>query len=347
MGHGRLLIVPALLLSAAAGAIEITGLQEGAWAALQPPENRFNDCNSLIVEANEFVIIVDAQESRADVETIIDFVQNKIGKPVGYLINTHWHGDHTQGNSLYAETYGEALTIIGHATLLHDIPERAAAHHAERIEELTAQLPAARAQLESGTKLDGNKFTDEELKAQTARVARAEAWLVANANVIFTVPTESIDKPYSVEAGRASFTLYPERGHTRGDLLAWFPRLGVLASGDLVDEMPYSGHGYPGEWLAALGFIESLDFDVIVPGHGPVLHDRVLIGKLKSYFESLTGQVESLLANGKNLEQIRAETDLGSSRRSLAGDDPAAMRFFDAVQDEAIARAYAELVGDE
>jgi hypothetical protein len=77
------------------------------------------------------------------------------------------------------------------------------------------------------------------------------------------------------------------------------------------------------------------------------MNDRKLIGKLKIYFESLTGQVATLHAAGKTIERIREEIVLDDSRELLAGDDPAALRFFDAVQDEAIERTYVELTGNE
>jgi glyoxylase-like metal-dependent hydrolase (beta-lactamase superfamily II) len=345
MSFRRFLPVPALLLSAIAGAIELSEVQSGVWAALQPTDNRYNDCNTLIVEARDYVIVVDAQESRADVQAIIDFAKNTVGKPVRYLINTHWHGDHTQGNTLYLEAFGEQLTILGHETQAEDIPERAATSHAERVAELQQQLPAAREQLSKGIKLDGSRFTEEELATQTARVDRAEAWLEGNRDVTFSGPTMTIDKAQTVDAGDATFTVYPQRGHTRGDLLVHFPRQRLLAAGDLVDVMPYSGHGYPREWLAALQFVDTLDFAIVVPGHGPALTDRLLIANLIDYFESLTVQVSTLAAEGMDLGAIRQAIDLAASRERLAGDDKAAARFFDAVQAEAIERAYAELEG--
>jgi glyoxylase-like metal-dependent hydrolase (beta-lactamase superfamily II) len=343
----RLTVLAALFACTSVAAIEIGELRSGVWAALQPQDNRFNDCNSLIVAADDYVIVVDAQESASDVAQIIDFVQDEIGKPVRYLVNTHWHGDHTQGNTLYKEVYGDGLVIIGHETHAVDIPERAAISHAERVATLQDQLPAARAQLETGVKLDGSRFADEELAAQTVRVERAEAWLAANEDVVFTGPTLTVSDALNVDAGSASFTVLPQRGHTRGDLLVYFPRLQVLAAGDLIDVMPYSGHGYPLEWLAALELIDALDFSTIVPGHGAALYDRVLITNLTSYFDSLTSQVALLAANGNDLESIRDAIDLGTSRKLLAGDDEAAARFFDRVQDEAIERAYAEVTGSE
>jgi cyclase len=343
----RLLPLPALLLSALAGAIEISELQSGVWAALQPVDNRFNDCNSLIVEAHDYLIVIDAQESRADVQAVIDFAKNTIRKPVRYLINTHWHGDHTQGNTLYLQAFDEELTILGHVTQGVDIPERATSAHAERVAELQQQLPAAREQLATGIKLDGSRFSDQELVAQAARIDRAQAWLDANRNTTFTGPTLTIDGVHSVDAGDAMFTVYPQRGHTRGDLVVHFPKLRILAAGDLVDVMPYSGHGYPREWLAALQFIDTLDFSIVVPGHGPALNDRVLIAKLSAYFESLTRQVSTLARKGMDLEEIRESIDLSASRELLTGNDTAAENFFDSVQDEAIERAYAEVAANE
>ena len=115
-------------------AVEISQITPGAWAALQPEARRLNDCNSLIVEAKDFVVVVDAQENADDVRQIMQFVENEIGKPVGYLINTHWHSDHTQGNTLYREKYGDSLVIIGHRTQAEDIPNRAAVYVRDRVE---------------------------------------------------------------------------------------------------------------------------------------------------------------------------------------------------------------------
>ena len=83
-------------------------------------------------------------------------------------------------------------------------------------------------------------------------------------------------------------------GHTRGDLIVSFGNIGVVATGDLVDAMPYSGHGYPREWLDALKAIQRLGATTYVPGHGRVLHDDLLIENLLIYFETLTSQVAAV-----------------------------------------------------
>ena len=338
----RLLLLCLVLAIAPAHAIDIAELQSGVWTALQPKESSLNDSNSLIVAADDYLVVVDAQESADDVRQIIAFARDQVRKPIRYVIDTHWHGDHTQGNTLYKAAYGDALVIIGHATLAEDIPGRAAPQLAERIASIEATLPAAREQLRTGIKRDGSKMTPEELRAQTARVDHAEAWARANKGARFTVPTMTVSAPYEQQAGAASFVLYPMRGHTRGDLVVHFPQLGIVATGDLVDVVPYAGHGYPNEWIATLQAIVALNARVYVPGHGPVLSDRSHIDKLIAYFRSLTTQVDALVEAGLPLEQLESKVDLSQSRALLAGDDGGAQRFFDEVRGEAIERAYAE-----
>ncbi len=333
-----------LVLSPGVGqAIDIELIAPGVWAALQPDDRKFNDCNTLIVAADDYVIIVDAQESADDVRQIIGFVESEIEKPVRYLINTHWHSDHTQGNTLYKESYGDDLVIIGHVTHAEDIEQRAAVYVSDRVERIKQQLPAALEQLETGIKRDGSKFTPEELAAQTIRVREAEEWVVANEGFEFTLPTLMIDDVYSVQAGAASFSIHPMRGHTRGDLVIHFPQLQLVATGDLVDAMPYSGHGYPSEWIDSLVKIKQFGASTYLTGHGAAQMDDALIDKLLIYFESLTSQIKTLMAGGSTAEQIKASIDLSHSRSLLAGDDETAGRFFDRVQDEAIDQAIKEL----
>ena len=326
-------------------AIDIESIAPDVWVALQPDERKFNDCNTLIVAAADYVIVVDAQESADDVKQIIQFIESTIDKPVRYLISTHWHSDHTQGNTLYKDSYDDDLIIIGHTTHTEDIQQRAGVYVSDRVERLKKQLPAALEQLETGVKLDGSEFTPDELAAQTIAVRKAEEWVVANDGFQFTLPTLTIDDVYSVQAGSASFTIHPMRGHTRGDLVVHFPRLNLIATGDLVDAMPFSGHGFPSEWLISLQDIKDLGASTYLTGHGAAQTDNALIDKLLVYFESLTAQVKLLLAEGDTVEQLKAGIDLSHSRALLAGDDEAAGRFFDRVQDEAIDRAIKELDG--
>src|SRR6202022_817569 len=67
------------------------------------------------------------------------------------------------------------------------------------------------------------------------------------------------------------------RAHTNGDVVVLFPADRVLGAGDMFtkgDDVPqlidYSGGGSGVEWPSTLGSVLQLDFDTVVPGHGPV-----------------------------------------------------------------------------
>jgi len=71
------------------------------------------------------------------------------------------------------------------------------------------------------------------------------------------------------------------RAHTNGDLVVLFPAQRVLAAGDMFtngDDVPelidYSGGGSGKEWTSTLDSALKLDFDRVVPGHGPVTNKQ-------------------------------------------------------------------------
>jgi glyoxylase-like metal-dependent hydrolase (beta-lactamase superfamily II) len=67
------------------------------------------------------------------------------------------------------------------------------------------------------------------------------------------------------------------RAHTNGDVVVLFGADRVLAAGDMYtngDDVPelidYGGGGSATEWPNTLRAVLALDFDTVVPGHGPV-----------------------------------------------------------------------------
>ncbi len=65
------------------------------------------------------------------------------------------------------------------------------------------------------------------------------------------------------------------RGHTNGDAIIYFPALRTIHTGDLMAGnaplIDYPGGGSVVEWTKTLdGAMNTLDFDTVIPGHGPV-----------------------------------------------------------------------------
>jgi cyclase len=67
---------------------------------------------------------------------------------------------------------------------------------------------------------------------------------------------------------------YFGRGHTNGDAIVYFPALRTIHTGDLMAGktplIDYPGGGSVVEWTKTLDEAMKLDFDTVIPGHGPV-----------------------------------------------------------------------------
>ncbi|MDE2774172.1 MAG: MBL fold metallo-hydrolase [Gemmatimonadota bacterium] len=78
--------------------------------------------------------------------------------------------------------------------------------------------------------------------------------------------------------GRTVRVLFLGRAHTGGDVIVHLPDDGVLITGDMLgSNPPYMGDSYPIEWTETLEQLKRLEFDWIVPGHGPAFQDRAKI----------------------------------------------------------------------
>ena len=323
-----------------------TSLAPGVYAALQPDDKRFDESNVVVVVGRDGVLVVDAPSDVAFVRRVCSEIRKLTDKPVRYVVNTHWHTDHTQGNAVYRKELGPDVAFVGHRTLVADVPERAQKQVRDRVTRLTERIPQAEAQLASGKDDDGTEFTPEKREQQLQAIARAKDWLERNRDVEFIAPTQ----PYAEESttlslGDRTVVLRHVRAHTRGDTLVFLPQEKVLMTGDVLDILPYVGHGYPREWVAALRDIAALDFVAVVPGHGPIFRDRTQLTNELGYLEDLVAQVGKAAVAGRSLEETRADVDLSRWRKTLAGEDAAAQRFYDGVLDSAIERAYAEAKG--
>ncbi|GGD48420.1 MBL fold metallo-hydrolase [Lacimicrobium alkaliphilum] len=319
-------------------AIDIQQISDSVWVAVQPDTERFDDSNSLIMRGDNGVLVVDSQQSAEDVAAIISFIDNKIGLPVAVLVNTHWHTDHIQGNAHYKTAYGDKLTIIGHTSHLEDIPQRAQKTLQEQIIYLQAQLPIAEERLEQGIKMDGSPLSEAEATQQAQLIGQARIWLKNNKNTNFVLPDKVISKPLNLTKYGFDASVIPMSGHTRADLVVYLPQQKILACGDLLDAVPYLGHGNTRQWLATLKDMQDISPEFWLPGHGKPVDDHTLLNAMQFYFDELLAQINSF--QEADLETLKQQVDVSASRARLTGDDPHKQRFFDHSLDEAITQTY-------
>jgi glyoxylase-like metal-dependent hydrolase (beta-lactamase superfamily II) len=322
----------------AQGRIEVQRLADNIYAAVQPSPNRFDDANSLIVILDDGVLVVDTQVSPTSAAHVLAAIRTITNLPVRWVVNTHWHGDHVQGNQLYREAFPDA-DFIAHETTGADVETRAVPAHAEDLETIPGWLERAKTALATG-QADGQALSAEQLSELRGRIARREAYLEnVRAVTSFVLPTRTLRDTLTIAGGRVRLRHF--RGHTQGDLIVHVPAAGVLATGDLLDDLPFTGQGAPRELLATLDSIRTMRASVFVPGHGAVRRGADHLEHVQSLFRSIVGQVDSSVRNAKSLEETQAAVDV-EEHRSYFVTDEAAARYWPFFISEAVRQAWEE-----
>ena len=105
-------------------------------------------------------------------------------------------------------------------------------------------------------------------------------------------------------------------GHSDGDTVVYFPDLRVIATGDLffmIDRAPvvdYANGGTAVGWLPTIDNILKFDFDMAIPGHGPV-STRADLVQFKQRFTMLQTRTRALIKQGvgKDLYLAKLKVD--------------------------------------
>ena len=106
-------------------------------------------------------------------------------------------------------------------------------------------------------------------------------------------------------AGR-KLRLMAARGHTDGDLMVFDEATRTLFAGDLVffERTPTTPNADLPHWLRTLDSLDSLDFAVLVPGHGPVLHDHAGIAQTRDYLRWLRDGLQGAARRGLDMPEV-------------------------------------------
>jgi glyoxylase-like metal-dependent hydrolase (beta-lactamase superfamily II) len=100
---------------------------------------------------------------------------------------------------------------------------------------------------------------------------------------------------------------YYGRGHTNGDAVIYFPALRLIHTGDLfVTTTPfidYANGASTGEWAATLDGALKLDFDTVIPGHGPVSKREDLM-KFRDTMRNMSMRVSSMVREGRSKDDV-------------------------------------------
>jgi len=266
------------------------------------------------------VLVVDDQYG--DIASgIVDQIRTVTDKPIRFLVNTHYHADHTGGNPVFVKL-GE---IIAHETVrprLLEFPLVINKMFPGKMQALEAEIAAIKDPADVyrdalGKDVGLMKFFLENARAFSPDTAappgltydgRMTAWLG--------------DQPVEIT--------HITPGHTDGDSIVHFRKENVVHMGDLlfngmVPFIDVEGGG------SAAGYLKALDWALerlpavtrVIPGHGPVT-DMAGLRHHREFLKDLHAEVEKAVKNGLSRAdaaravKLPAYSDIKPSFRSLA-----------------------------
>lgn len=324
-------------------------VRPGIWAALQPEALRFTDSNSVVIFSGQDVIVIDSQASPESSRNLIARIRAHSDKPVRYLVNTHFHSDHTRGNFVYRDLFPR-VDIIGHATLRADIPARAAPDLESELDLYRREIPTGEDRLAKGVNRGGEALDDAGSSLLASQIDGARKTLFELESIRWELPSLTVNDSLTFQRSVGPIQIRSVHAHTRGDLVVYLPEARVLVAGDVLDDLPFGGHGYPGDWIEVLNELERLEWNVLIPGHGRIRHGdeaRAHLSTVRALFELMLSWAHKAAASDLDLETARSSLleseDLAPFRASLAGDDSVAGRAFDNFVPAGFERAYLEV----
>jgi cyclase len=224
----------------------------------------------------------------------------KHGK-IAYLINTDHHRDHALGNFYFP---GDLIT------------------HEGTMKRLLAEGQA------------------DLCREWVARIdSRFEPWVE---NYFIRRPRFTYTECMSLYLDDDVFELIHVESHTQDETLVYLPREKVLFAGDTVctRQIPSLHESYPLSWLKTLRWVETLDFDILVPGHGEI-GDRESFREFRREFSGLLEHAREKIAQGLSREEMIRELKYEDTVHSHY--PPSFAVHFAAIMQKNIGRLYDEL----
>jgi glyoxylase-like metal-dependent hydrolase (beta-lactamase superfamily II) len=305
----------------------------------------FEGGNTTIVIGDRDVLVVDACQFPYVAREDIAAIKRLTSKPVRYVVNTHWHNDHVMGNHDYMIAY-PAVAIVAQRETKRDM-DLNDPRSAER-ESLAPRLDQYTRWLATGKDDSGNEIGERNRALLSEAVPRFRLAVDDLKSFVYESPTLVFDDSLDVDLGHRPVRIrHFGRGNTNGDAVVYVPSEKVLISGDLlVTPMPFFVDGYPSEWVHTLERLAQLDAQIIVPGHGEVMHDKTFLNLMHDLLESAVHQLDAKIAATipawAQSDSVARAIDLTPFRVRFAGNDAGLARRFDQM-----ARELAKLVFKE
>ncbi|AXB48016.1 MBL fold metallo-hydrolase [Amycolatopsis albispora] len=230
------------------------------------------DPNIGAIEGEDFLVCFEALATPVAAREWLELLRQHTGKPVRYLVLSHYHAVRVLGASAF-----DADVIVAHENTRALIAERGLA----------------------------------DWKSEFGRMPRLAKGAASVPGLTWPTLTFSDRLTIDLGGERGDLELhYCGRGHTEGDLVAWLPRQRILYAGDLVEAEAalYTGDAFHHDWSSStLDQVRAFEAEVLIGGRGGVSRGReavdAAIEQTRGFLEVMIREVGAVRERGGTLKE--------------------------------------------
>jgi cyclase len=225
------------------------------------------EANNAFLVTDEGVLVIDTRQHPRRAEELLATIRKYTAKPIKWVVNTHAHGDHYFGNSVFRR---EGATIIAHRD--------------------TAGMMSSHYPLEMKRRMGYFKQRQYD-----------------PGEVKLTLPDVTFDSKMTLTlGGRTIEIFYIGAGQNPGDTLVSFPKERVLYAGGPFSKESWPNPSFTPSmqgWIDVLKKIAAMDFDKYLGGHGDVGTKQDVLNEAQMLTE-FDAAMRAAVAKGMSRDEI-------------------------------------------
>jgi cyclase len=276
---------------------ELRKLDDGVYVrVVNPDSEEVANCGVIVLDSG--VLVYDTHFTPEAAKTLEDLIKGVTTQPVRYLVNSHFHPDHTHGN----QAFPTARQIIGSTLTRKDMMQK-------DVPALNRMQVITQGQVEKLGKELSQEKDPKRQETLRLQLKSHQAFMRRLASLKIVAPSMTLDDSLSIVDGeREVQLLHLGAGHTDGDVVLLLPKEKIAFLGDLFfnDAIPSVEDASLLEWMKTLREVLKMDAQTYVPGHGRV-GTRQDVEEFLGYLEDLQELVEPAVQRGDSLEVLISE----------------------------------------
>jgi glyoxylase-like metal-dependent hydrolase (beta-lactamase superfamily II) len=264
---------------------------DGVFATIADPSKGLDAlCNGGFIFGRDAALLIEGHHMPTAAAFELEALRMVSQAPVRAALNTHYHFDHSFGNSFYA---ARGFPIMAHAKSSSMMVERYA----------SLQAGGGAAMLAAYEKLAQDAKEEPRKQRAAGDLQAAQILVNSSLHTALTLPNEPIHPaktPMTIDLGGVKAVIESYHGHTPTDIVVRVPEQNIVFSGDLIfnGSYPVSFDASMSGWMNALDTFSQWGKDTLfVPGHGAVCGQEG-VAQERAVFEDLANHAQKMMKAG-------------------------------------------------